>query len=233
MNKKLILFDIDGTLMYHVGARHWNEQYAHGMKVAYGITDQIDFSVYNGSIERHMAWDVAQKYHISREEFFAKFPLYVAAMRKLLEEWQKEGEVFKAIPEAVSLVEKLSEHKEYVLGILTGNAESIAHWKLKHVGINGYFSFGLYGEEADDRISLAKLVFEKAKKELHEEFALQDIVVIGDTVHDIRCGKAIGAVTIAVTTGMHGDSSVLETEKPNLLVDTLADSRVEKVLLTI
>lgn len=228
---KLLLFDIDGTLMFHVGRRSWNEQYAHGMKVAFGITQPIDFSTYNGSIERHMAWEIVRKHHISKEEFFAKFSLYTEAMMIHLADWAKEGPVFQAIDEAATLVRLLSTHKNLVLGILTGNAQSIARWKLSHVGLDMYFSFGLYGEEADNRIELAKLVFEKAQKQLHQEFAPQDIVVIGDTVHDIRCGKAIGARTIAVTTGMHNDPAVLQTESPDILVDSLADPRVEEVLL--
>ena len=74
-----------------------------------------------------------------------------------------------------------------------------------------------------------KLVFEKAKRELHITFTATDIILIGDTVHDIRCGKAIGATTIAVTTGMHGDPKVLEAEKPDLLVTSLADPRVSSL----
>lgn len=231
MNQKLILFDIDGTLMYHVGFRHWNQQYARGMRVAYDIKEPQDFEKYNGSIEMHMAWDIVKKYGLNREEFLKRFPLYIAAMIEHLELWAQKGPVFEAIDEAVMVVEKLAAKRVHTLGILTGNAKRIAQWKLSHVGLSGYFSFGLYGEEADDRIALAKLVFEKAKKELHQEFDPINIVVIGDTVHDIRCGKAIGAVTIAVTTGMHGDPAVLEKEKPDFLVDSLADPRVEGVLL--
>jgi phosphoglycolate phosphatase len=226
MNKKLILFDIDGTLMYHVGQRPWESQYAEGMKVAYGITKEYKYGSYNGSIERHMAWDVVQKHNISREEFFAKFPLYVEAMLAHLDRWSKKGKVFEPIPEAVTLVEKLHKQGTHMLSILTGNAKSIGWWKLEHTGLASYFTFGLYGEEADDRIALAKLVFEKAKKELGIHIESKDIVVIGDTVHDIRCGKAIGATTVAVTTGMHGDPAVLERENPDILVDSLMDPRV-------
>ncbi len=226
MTKKLILFDIDGTLMYHVGSRPWESQYREGMAAAYGITHPYEYGKYNGSIERYMAWDIAQKYNISREDFFAKFPQYVGAMMEHLERWEKKGPVFQAIPEAVGLVEKLHAQNTHVLGILTGNAKSIALWKVAHAKIPNYFTFGLYGEEADDRIQLAGMVFERAKKELGWEGAREDVVIIGDTIYDIRCGKAIGATTIAVTTGMHGDPDVLSKENPDLLVDSLADSRV-------
>lgn len=218
--------------MYHVeGTRHWNEQYEHGLRVAYDIHEKEDYTKYNGSIEMHLAWSIAQKFGFSREEFLRRFPVYVSAMLEHLDEWSQKGPVFQSIPEAVALVDKLSTQKKFILGLLTGNARRIADWKLAHTGLLNYFSFGLYGEEADDRIALAKLVFEKAKRELRQVFVSKDIVVIGDTIHDIRCGKAIGAVTIAVTTGMHGDPAALEKEKPDLLVDSLADPRVEGVLL--
>ncbi len=227
MNKKLVLFDIDGTLTYHVGARRWEEQYAHGMKAAWGITTPYEYSLYNGSIERHMAWDIVQKHNVSREDFFAKFPTYVQAMLEHLEEWGEKGKVFEPISEAVALVSKLRNQNVHVLGILTGNAKRIADWKLTHVGLSpAFFPFGLYGEEADDRVSLARLVFARAKTELGWDIAPSDIVVIGDTVHDIRCGRAIGARTIAVTTGMHGNKDILKKEKPDLLVSSLADKRV-------
>ncbi len=226
MNKKLILFDIDGTLMYHVGARPWEAQYREGMKVAYGIAKPYEYSSYNGAVERYMAWDIAQKHNIPKEEFFAKFPQYVRAMLAHLNYWAGKGRVFEPIVDAVALVETLRIQNRHVLGILTGNARSIADWKLAHAGIPDYFTLGLYGDEADDRIALAGMVFARAKSELGWDVPKRDIVVIGDTIYDIRCGKAIGAPTIAVTTGMHADPSVLEKEKPDLLVSSLADPRV-------
>lgn len=226
MNQKLILFDIDGTLMYHVGTRPWEAQYREGMKVAYGIAKPYEYSSYNGAVERYMAWNIAQKHNISKEEFFAKFPEYVRAMLAHLNHWSEKGRVFEPIVDAVALVEKLRIQNTHVLGILTGNARSIADWKLAHAGIPNYFKIGLYGDEADDRIALAGMVFARAKSELGWTGLRSDVVIIGDTIYDIRCGKAIGASTIAVMTGMHADPSVLAAESPDLLVSSLADPSV-------
>lgn len=223
---KLVLFDIDGTLIYHVGPRKWEEQYMHGLRVAYGIEDGSDFAKYNGNIEVQAAWDIVRKHGISRGEFFEKFPAYIAAMHDHLEEWAGKGSVFRGIADAQTLVSKLSAKPSVILGVLTGNAKKLADWKLRHAGIVGNFRFGLYGEAADDRIALAKTVFEEARVQLHRTIAPEDVVVIGDTVHDIRCGKAIGAVTIAVTTGMHNLWDILEAEQPDFLVNSLTDPRI-------
>jgi phosphoglycolate phosphatase len=226
IKKKLVLFDIDGTLIYHVGPRKWEEQYMYGMKVAYGVDMLQDPKQYNGNVEMQMAWEIMKSNGISKDEFLQKYPQYIEAMIQHLHDWGKRGPVFKVIETAKNLAQMLSINKKYALGVLTGNAKKIAIWKLEHTGLSHLFPFGLYGDVADNRIELAKTVFSEAKNYFHTEFSPQDIVVIGDTVHDIRCGKAIGAVTIAVTTGMHADPDVLEAEKPDILATSLMDPAV-------
>lgn len=227
--KKLVLFDIDGTLIYHVGRKtSWEQRYTKAMQDTYGVRVSFDPPLkHEGSIERKIAWDELSPMGIDRQSFDERFPQYIARRMKLFNLDANVEPLYRIVPEARALVQTLSEHpRRYVLGVLTGNAQPIAGWKLSHAGYSNCFRFGLYGDEADNRIALARLVFEKAKKEFAWRPAPKDIVVIGDTVHDIRCGKAIGAVTIAVTTGMHGDRTVLEKEHPDLIVDSLMDERV-------
>ncbi len=227
MNSKLILFDIDGTLTYHVGPRRWEDQYSYGLKVAYGLDINEDFGKYNGNVEWQMAWDILRTHGVSEETFRNKYEIYLHAMYEHLVEWSHRGEVFQAIPDAKQLVTLLKETSPHIVrGVLTGNAKKIAIWKLEHAGYGGYFQFGMYGDDATNRIELAKRVFESAKKGLGRDFLPSDIIVIGDTVHDIRCGKAIGAVTVGVTTGMHGDKDTLLAEHADYVVDSLMDVRI-------
>jgi phosphoglycolate phosphatase len=226
MNSKLVLFDIDGTLVYHVGPGKWESQYAHGFKVAYGMDPTWEMGKYNGGVEKQVAEDILRDHGVANDEFKKHYPKYLEAMHEYLLEVSKNGPLYHIIEPARELVVKLYGRKDIVLGILTGNAERIAHWKLDHVELSKYFSFGLYGDVADSRIALAKTAIREAQAKLHMTFAPQDIVVIGDTVHDIRCGKAIGAVTIAVTTGMHVLRDTLQAEKPDLLVESLMDPKV-------
>ncbi|OGG11508.1 hypothetical protein A2Z00_02645 [Candidatus Gottesmanbacteria bacterium RBG_13_45_10] len=226
MNSRLVLFDIDGTLIYHVGPQRWEEQYIRAFTSVYHIPADFDIAQYDGTIDRHLAWDIAKKFDISRQQFLDRFPLYINDMHDQLTEWAKAHRLFKPIDDAVALVSRLSGKNDVFLGIITGNAKRIAQWKLEHTGLSGYFHFGLYGDEAESRIELARLVFAKAQEELHQTFTSNQITVIGDTVHDIRCGKDIGAYTIGVTTGMHGPKKLLKAEHPSLLVDSLMDKRV-------
>ncbi|MBI5449032.1 HAD family hydrolase [Candidatus Gottesmanbacteria bacterium] len=227
---RLVLFDIDGTLLYHAGAETRGiARFAHAMKVAFGISLDFDFRKYNGMIDRQMAWDIAKQEGVKREQFLEKFPAYAEAMLSYLQEGAKDAPLYQPIPDAVDFVGLLKKQRDIALGLITGNVKRIADWKLNHAGLAGIISFGLYGDEADDRNALAHLVFEKAEKEFHQIFSPAGIVVIGDTVHDIRCGRAIGAMTIAVTTGYHGDRGALQSEKPDLLVDSLLDKQVRDI----
>lgn len=228
--KKLVLFDIDGTLIYHVGKiTSWIERYTKPMEEIYGI--KIAFhspGKHNGSIDRKIAWDELVPFHtITRKMFLRKFSSYIDSRVRIFQKHGTIERIHTCIPEAVRLVHTLNQFPDtYVLGLLTGNAKKIADWKLTHAEFPYIFSFGLYGEEADDRIALARLVFKKAKKELGLSFKPSDIIVIGDTIHDIRCGRAIGAFTIGVMTGGHEASEELASEKPDLLVHTLMDPAV-------
>ena len=229
--KKLVLFDIDGTLIYHAGSgARGIARFAHAMQAAYGISLDLDFAKYNGMIDRQMAWDIAKQHGVTREKFLEKFPAYAEAMLAFLQEGAEKEPLYQLIDDAVALVHCLKKRSDIALGIITGNVKRIAEWKLDHAGLAGIISFGLYGDEADDRNALARLVFNKAQEEFHQALAPADIVVIGDTVHDIRCGRAIGAMTIAVTTGYHGAREPLLAEKPDFLVDSLMEKSVRDFL---
>lgn len=225
---KLVLFDIDGTLIYHAGKTPRSlGRFAWAMQQTWGVSADFDASEFNGMIDREMAWNIVSRHGVSRKAFLEKFPSYIAAMLAYLEEGAREAKLYEPIADAKTLIKNLRKRKKIVLGLITGNAKRIADWKLDHAGIpHEYFLIGLYGEEADSRQMLAKLVFEKCKRILGQSVAAADIIVIGDTVHDVRAGRAIGAKTIAVTTGLHGDRQVLAAEKPDLLVDSLMDKTV-------
>jgi len=229
---KLILFDIDGTLIYHVGKHPYQNQYELAIQETFGVTAGFDMARYNGTLDRHNSWDAVREMGITRKEFLKKFPTYINNLHRIMTNRAKEHTLYEPIDSAVSFVKTVHSQKDIALGVITGNAKRIARWKLDYTGLSGYFPFGLYGDEADDRARLAKLVFAKAKKELKLALSPQDITVIGDTVFDIRCGKAIEAKTIAVTTGHHVTRDMLAAEQPDLIVDSLMDPRVLSLVLT-
>lgn len=233
-NKKLILFDIDGTLVrVQKGASYGaGERIVVGIKRAYGIElPRFDQKKLEGRIERDIVWRLVSKKGISRHEFQKKFPTYLTSMLNIVKEKAKDKPIFSAIPDASQLAKALFDFG-VSLGVLTGNAENIARWKLQDTGLSDLFPFGLFGDEADDRLELARLVFFKAYKHFGVRFKPKDIIIIGDTTHDIAAGRAIGARVIAVSSGPIYAKETLQQAKPDLLVSTLSDRRVWQEVAT-
>lgn len=108
------------------------------------------------------------------------------------------------IPPVREILEYLNDRDDYHCLLLTGNCLVGARAKLEHYDIARFFDFAAsaFGDDCHSRAEIAALALRNAK----DRFPLirpQDIVVIGDTPNDISCGKAIGALTVAVATGAY------------------------------
>lgn len=226
--KKLVLFDIDGTLIRHFGPEGtinvgWY-RFTHALNHVFHINVIPDPKPnYHGSVDRAILFDIASNYGITKAQFDEKWNEVKAAVIDYAHT-KETTQIYEAIPDAIELLRMVRKFpNEYIVGILTGNVQKMAEWKLVHVGIDiSWFSLFVTSDDFEDRISLAKSVFTKIEKET-------DIYVIGDAVGDIRCAHAIGATSIIVTTGRHKKEELLK-EKPTLLVDSLLDERVLKLL---
>lgn len=229
--KQLVLFDIDGTLIYHVGTgvNVGFTRFEQATERVFGRRIPYDKSVnYNGWVDRQIAWENLRRAGVGKIEFNAKFPEIALYLHEfaLRQEKTAEGKLYLPIESAVELVRLLDGRPDVCLGLLTGNVERVGRWKLSHSGVPDVFTFGLFGDEADDRPSLARLAITKANAFFRTEFMPEDITVIGDAVWDVRCARAIGASCIAVMTGGHTARETLGAEHPDILVDTLADRSV-------
>lgn len=236
---KLVLFDIDGTLIHHIGEQKGIGfiRFQHVIREVYGKEidlEEVAKQNYGGWIDRGIVRHMLKDHGVSDREFIEKWPRISVALKAYAEAQAAGGKkLYQAFPEAIELAHKLAKREDVRVGLMTGNVERMGWWKIEHAGIVDVFSFGVFADDVDDRISLAKTVFEKAQKHFTIQFDPKDISVIGDTIHDIRCGKAIGATTIAVTTGQHASfvknstyREDLEREKPDFLVDSLLDPAV-------
>jgi len=229
---KLILFDIDGTLVSQDGASVFEmkpegeTKFSYAIRTVFGKQIHVDMTKFNGYVDRSILWYSADSVGIKRSDFERELPRLAVEMHNYMKQSNLDVSLYHPIETARQFVDLVIDSKTIAYGILSGNVQSIGQWKLDKAGYNHMFQFGVYGEEADDRIELAKKTAIRADAFFHTTFAARDISVIGDTVHDVRCGKAIGAHTIAVMTGRHHDPTVLDAEHPDFLVDTLMDNSV-------
>ena len=97
-----------------------------------------------------------------------------------------------------------------------------ARVKLDHFSIRHFFAFGAYGDESKDRNAHAELALSRAREGAGGTMDPRSIFVIGDTVRDVACGRAIGAHTVAVATGFSSVEQLAASEPAALLAD-LAD----------
>lgn len=134
----------------------------------------------------------------------------------------------RVLPGVGELLDDLQEDGA-TLGLLTGNIADGAWAKLSHYGLKGYFDFGAFGDDHHDRNKLGPVALERAMRCHSREFDSASTVVIGDTPKDIACGKAMGAVTLAVATGGFSVEQ-LQSYQPDHVVEDLACDEVRGIL---
>lgn len=230
--KKLVLFDIDGTLIRPLRPQKSLDRFPYAIEKVFNVTITVRSEdwPYNGVGDRAILWDMLKDRGIPRSTLLRNLPKVAHHFREYLSIVARDGLVYEPIGDAKNLLDRVVQSSHLSYGVLTGNLIDSARWKLEHTGYGSPFSFGVYGHEADTRNAMAKRAVTKAKKHFKRSFRPRDIVVIGDTHNDIRCGRAIGAVTVVVANSWNVDRSSLEREHPDLLVDSLMDERVLSLL---
>jgi phosphoglycolate phosphatase-like HAD superfamily hydrolase len=227
---KLVLFDIDGTLVLTGGAgvramtRACDEivgssNALHGVAVA-GRTDWI---ILSDALER-MGRDLDQ------DLFSALRDRYVEYLRA---EIKVPGHGVKAVmPGIQALLDDLQARDGVYLGLLTGNFEAGARIKLEYFDLWRYFQCGAFGDDAADRNALVPFAVSRARECGVPELAPQDILVVGDTPHDIACARAVGATPVAVATGMFTPQQ-LRDSGADIVFRDLSDTAAFTSLLTL
>ena len=133
------------------------------------------------------------------------------------------------LPGVRDLLGKLSK-TDHIVVLYTGDSRQIVHLVLRATGLGKYFKFCFYGTEVEKRTDMVRLAVDRAKQSARQDFKNKDIVIIGDSVRDIECGRAFGAVVVAVATGAHSQEELLKAGA-DYVFDNLKDYR--KVLTII
>ncbi len=200
--QKLILFDIDGTLI--ASNRVGSKAMIRAMEALIGSSDSMQAISMAGKVDWAIWREALAAHGYSHEEVDARLP-------ELWQRYQMELADILASPEhrhpeplpgVRALLEALHEQEGVLLGLLTGNIEAGAWMKLRSAGLDGFFQFGAFGNDAADRPALPAVALERAARLAPaQRFAGKDIVIVGDTVYDIQCGEALGVRAIGVATG--------------------------------
>jgi phosphoglycolate phosphatase len=221
-NKRLLLWDIDSTLINSAGAGMVSLKQVVARR--YGVDDDLHDIEVAGRTDAHIARSILRKYGVetTADNVSAFLEEYLTGLRELLP--QLNGRV---LPGVAEILERMHAKEDRVLALLTGNLQRGAELKLRRYGLWDYFEFGAFADDHHDRNELGPFARTRACERHDFDFPPHAIDVIGDTAHDIACGKAIGARTIAVATG----SSTVEeltAHQPDFVFQDLSD--VEAVI---
>jgi phosphoglycolate phosphatase-like HAD superfamily hydrolase len=219
MAKKLLLFDIDGTLLLTGRAGE------HALRVAFkerfGVDDDLSSISFAGSTDGAIARQMFAAHDIppTPENIADLFDGYVHHLARELP--RREGRV---LPGIIELLEALHRREDCVLGLLTGNIEKGAELKLSHYGVWDYFEFGAFADDHIDRNKLGPVAQSRAVEKHGIGFDAHDVYVLGDTPRDIDCARAAGFVAVAIATGSYGKDE-LAAHQPDFLFGDLSDTK--------
>jgi phosphoglycolate phosphatase-like HAD superfamily hydrolase len=204
MTRYFVFFDVDETLVYQKGSVR--AAMALALHQVYGETGPIDDFVMDGKTDWQIFGELLALAGLPQDLINGKLEQVFDAYCRIYPQIA-QGYSIEACPGAAQLLDMLAKEVQegkMTLGLLTGNLERIAYAKLHAVGIDtGVFELGAFGSDGRDRITLAQVARGRASRVLGSEIQGEDIVIIGDTPHDIRCAQAIGARVIVTSTGRY------------------------------
>ncbi len=208
------LFDVDGTLLTTDGAAR--DAFAAALR---GLGHDVDLTgvPFAGRTDPLILRDVLARHGLAFDA--AEEAAYGAPVEREMVTQLVPGRG-RVLPGVEALLDRLAADPRHVVALLTGNRSSMARLKLAHYRLEHRFAFGAYGEMAADRDALARVAAEASWRRYRVPAA--HCIVVGDTVHDVRCARAAGARAVAVATGGNTPAE-LAAVSPDLLLDDLAD----------
>jgi phosphoglycolate phosphatase-like HAD superfamily hydrolase len=197
---KLVLFDIDGTLLLSDGAGR--RAIHRALREVFGGTGPADYH-FDGKTDPQIVRELMQFAGHGDERIDADMTRLLARYVDCLhEELAVPGHRPYTLPGVPRLLDALERESNVILGLLTGNLEVGAKAKLEAVGLDPRrFRIGAYGSDHEQRHQLPAIARDRTKRQLGIDVAGAAIIVIGDTPADLTCGKSLGASAIGVATG--------------------------------
>ncbi len=216
---RLLLFDIDGTLIHSGGAA--TRAINRAFEKIYGVQNAMDGIRADGKTEPLILREIFNK-HLSRDFIPDEAEnIYKEYVNFLREEITKTTN-FTIISGIKEMLESVSDKRDIILGIASGNIEKGAQIKLRHSRLDSYFKFGAFGSDSENREVLIRIAILRGSKLYNEGRNYSEVFVIGDTPMDIIHGRAAGAKVLCVATGSYSLGE-LRKYKPDYSIENYDD----------
>jgi phosphoglycolate phosphatase-like HAD superfamily hydrolase len=214
---RLLLFDVDGTLVTASGAGRL--AVGRALAAVYGRTGPIDTYDFRGRTDPRIVTDLLRVAGLADDAILARLEDYYRRYVEELERLVAAGDRVRLMPGMGDLVRVLSGRADAIVGLLTGNIEQGARVKLGPTGLWPLFQVGAYGSDDPDRRRLPGVARARARALTGHEIPFERVVIIGDTPLDVDCARACGAVAVAVATGRYGTDELAACGPDRLFAD--------------
>lgn len=229
--RKLLLFDIDGTLVKSGYSRH-GRAFEHAVKRCTGRDIALKAVDTFGQIDNNIIHQMLRRAGLKSDEAEAA----LEEIRLMMVEDYLENEIDMrphVLPGVRPTLSALQMRDDLFLGLLTGNLEPIAWHKLTKAELHHYFQLGGFGNEGRERHELVGVVREKCRRKFNRDFREHEIVIIGDTPRDIECGQKNGTLTIGVATGSFSKDQLREAGADLVLEDFVELQEMKEAALSL
>ena len=221
MLRYLVLFDIDGTLVWSDGAG--KAAMGAALQQVYGTQGNLDSLRLHGQTDRQIVYSVLKPEGFPTTAIDARFDQFCNLMTAELAARLPQHNL-RPCDGGLALVKELGKRHDVMIGLVTGNFEQTAFLKLEAAGYRASdFRVGAYGSEHANRADLPPQAVERARAISGHRFVGNKIVIVGDTPDDISCGQSVAARSVAVATGMYSVEQ-LRAYNPDGLLPDLSDT---------
>ncbi len=218
---RLILFDIDGTLIH--SGKAGRRALTKALHELCGVPDGFRGIDFAGKTDLQIMREGLGKLGLCPSDGYLRSltELYLVKLRE--EVSIAPAQVGVGVRE---LLETIGAKKNLPLGLLTGNVEQGARIKLEPLGLNPFFPFGAFGSDHEDRDQLLPIAVRRLRQLCGISVSPRECVVIGDTPLDVQCARVHGSRSIAVATGPYSMEALARTDADLVLPDLSATSRI-------
>lgn len=225
---RILLWDIDGTLMRSTVQGGYRKYFAATMQKLFGSAGTLEEIIPSGMTDTQIMFEALKDEGIKPEQIFGRknelLEVFRTEMTRVLSE---NGEPYEVLPGAKEILEETVKEANFINALLTGNLSVAAEIKLRAVGLWHFFETApnAFGEISHDRKDLAVEAGKLFDDAFDFQFSPEQFIVIGDTPNDILCARHFGAKCVAVLTGKNQTREKLENEKPDVVIDDLQDTK--------